>query len=84
MSGRSLFLFALAFGVFRNVAVAEDAEPPCNLQSRMEVAKKYSFEDMDRITMMETITRNAALTKEYSIKRERCLNPGKSFKADPP
>jgi hypothetical protein len=47
-------------------------EPKCNLQARLEVARRYSLEELDQIKMMETITASDALTRQYDILKRRC------------
>jgi hypothetical protein len=48
-------------------------EPKCNHAARMEVAKRYSLEDLDRIAMMEAITRSDVLVRQFNTLKERCL-----------
>lgn len=49
------------------------SQPECNDKARVEVAKRYSLEDLERVEMMRVITNSDILTRSYNILRERCL-----------
>jgi hypothetical protein len=54
------------------VVAGDDPEPKCNYEARIEVARRYSLEELDQIKMMETITASDALTRQYDILKRRC------------